>query len=95
MSKQSFDGNTPWPVSGLANARNGSSKSDSYANDTAWGGLAGNQRVTPGIRDFTDHLGRSPAGGAPLYENEFTHGHKWTEAEGKVHDGVGPNNMGS
>lgn len=93
MSKQSFDGNTPWPVEGLANARNGSSKSDAYSHTTAHGGLAGNQRVAQHISHFTEHLPWSPAGGTPVHEDEFTAGHRWTEAEGKVHDGVGPGNM--
>lgn len=81
-----------WPTSEGSDAGTGSSKRDSYSHDTASGGLAGNQRVAQRMTHYPEHLRWSPAGGAPTHEGEFTAGHRWTEAEGKVHDGTGPGN---
>ena len=49
--------------------------------------LDGNQRVWRPQEpvDVTEHLPYSPANGAPEHVAEFTHGHKWSEADGKVH----------
>lgn len=88
-----------WPVSGggihpdTSTAGTGTKK-DSFSRDTAWGGLAGNQRVTQTVVNYVPYLPWSHASGAPEHADKFTAGHKWTEAEGKVHDGTGPGNKG-
>lgn len=67
-------------------------KRDTYSHDTAWGGLAGNQVVKKEIVHGVDHLPHSPAEGFDEQAVQFVAGHRWTETEGKVHDGVGPSN---
>src|SRR4051812_8868336 len=90
-----------WPTGGSGGINDDTStagqgsKRDSYSHDTAWGGLAGNQHVPTNIVRYTPHLPHSPAGGAPEHVAEFSAGHRWTEAEGKVQMGVGPGNQRS
>lgn len=75
-----------FPTVGTATGGSGSSKKDHGSS------LAGNQHVTPGLLSPVV-IGRSPAGGAPLHVDNFTAGHKWTEADGKLHTGTGPSNL--
>lgn len=82
-----------WPVGGVDAPFTGSSKHDSFSHDTADGSLGGNQHVQCNVLRYQTHLPHSGAGGAPLHEGEFGAGHKWTEAEGKVHEGVGPGGL--
>lgn len=67
-------------------------KRDMYSHDTSGGGLAGNQVVQREITNYTPHLPYSPAQGFNEQAVQFVAGHRWTETEGKVHDGVGPDN---
>jgi hypothetical protein len=67
-------------------------KRDQWSHDTASGGLAGNQVVKREVVHYTEHLPYSPAEGFGEQKMQFAAGHRWTEAEGKVHDGVGPQN---
>ena len=68
------------------------SKRDPFCPDTAPTGLAGNQYVRREIVHYTEHLPYSPATGFPEQAVQFVAGHRWTETEGKIHDGVGHNN---
>lgn len=85
-----------WPVGGSAgindstNTAGQGTKRDSYSHDTAHGGLAGNQHVVTNIVRVVTHLPYSPAGGSPIHQGEFSAGHRWTEADGKVHETAGP-----
>lgn len=58
--------------------------------------LAGNQRVSDpeGIYEIEEKLPGSPAGGAPLHQDLFTQGHRWTEAPGKVEPTSGKGGIG-
>lgn len=51
--------------------------------------LAGKQVVPHSMTDYNKHLPYSPASGAPTQVSFFDAGHRWTEADGKVHPSAG------
>lgn len=95
MADPQFEGfpiNQSQDIKHLTGTPGNGTKVDQYSHDTASGGLAGNQVVSREIMHYTEHLPYSPAGGFDEQDVQFVAGHRWTEVEGKVHDGVGPNN---